>query len=66
MNEQQYEKLFLIRKIMDSYRLEYNLKDEGELGKRFDKLYDMNISSLKHLAGIRGIYHIDSEKEMKV
>lgn len=51
---------------MDSYRLEYNLKDEAELGKRFDKLYEMSVASLKYLAGIRGIYHIDSEKEMKV
>lgn len=49
---------------MDSYRLEYNLKDEIELGKRFDKLYDMDIASLKHLADIRGIYHIKEEYDL--
>ena len=58
MKNQQYEKLFLIRKLMDSYRLEYNIQDEKWLGQKFDKLYEMPNDALKYLAKLRGVYHL--------
>ncbi len=55
LESQKYEKLLLIRKIIDSYRLEKNIQDENWLGNQFDKLYEMDVKTLKHLADLRGI-----------
>ena len=40
-----------------------NKGSEEELGLRFNKLYEMNVVKLRHLANIRGI---KLEKEMEI
>lgn len=58
MKSQNYEKLLLIRKLIDSYRLEYNIQDERWLGDKFDILYEMDNPTLVNLAKLRGIYDV--------
>ena len=56
---EQYEKIFLIEKLMNSY-IEANLeKDDKWLVDKFDKLYEMSEERLKYLAIIRGVKEVE-------
>ncbi len=51
----QNEKIDLIGKIMDSYMMESPKMSNNDWWGKFNRLYEMETDSLKHLAAIRKI-----------